>query len=323
MESKVDREDNFTDYLLILWKRRVFVAMATSIVVLLSLVAVGISKVAPAKYNPLPQKYRAIALVQIRDLYDVRASAGRKELAEYEYLAELAGVRTDIKVKNALITLLARSNPVIEELSEKTISGLSVVDSESARSILKKDFRKNIKVEPDELSRTITISYVSIYRGFSSLVVNTLVDILNERMLKVEREDYENRLSEIRGKLESLNLSEFGGEKVATGGSTAPTGGTGYDVVGDYSEIKAKTRSQYEQLLMNLVLLSKPLNIVEAADMNIEFVGESRLKIIIAGLAIGLFVSTFIAFVMEYIDRVRADAEKMRKIKSYLEAGKK
>lgn len=303
MESKADREDNFTDYLIILWKRRAFVALATSIVILLSLIVVGISKIAPAKYNPLPQKYRAIALVQIRDLYNVRASSGRKELVEYEYLAELAGVRTDIKVKNALITLLATSNPVIEELSEKTISGLGGADSESARNILKKDFRKNIKVEPDESSRTITISYVSIYRDFSSLVVNTLIDILNERILKVEREDYENRLSEIREKLESFNLSEFG--------------------VGDYSEVKSKTIGQYEQLLVNLALLNKPLNIVESADTNIEFVSGSSVKIIISGLAIGLFMSTFMAFVLEYIDRVRANSEKMAKIRAYLAAGNK
>ena len=323
MELKAERQDNFTDYVVILWKRRTLVIWITLTFTLFSVVLVGVSKIAPPALNPLPQRYRAIALVQIRDLFDFRTFAGGKESSNYEYLAELAGVRTNIKVKNALITLLAKSNPVLAELSEKTISSLDIPNTDSSKGRLKGDFKRNIKVEPDESSRTISISYVSIYPDFSSLVVNTLIDLLNERMLTLEREDYHERLQEIKRKIDEFPESRISDakrikdESISPGNMPIPNG------FGDYSEVMQKTIDQYDELLVSIAMLNEPLNIIESADTNIEFANGSSAKILIAGIAVGLFISTFIAFVVEYIDRIRADSDRMAKIRASLGAGKK
>lgn len=323
------------DYALVIWKRRYLVIILTVIAAIASLVVSTSSFFLPAEMSLMPNRYKATAMVQINETSSSSFFNEAVPSATLESLADLAGIRTKVKTKGSLLALLAKSGSALDELAEQLILEGKPKAKNISKAALRNDLFKNIEIKQNEATQTITVSYEGIEPEFSRQVANKLVEILDKRFTELDKNEsisqmkiLENKLNDMKkSTVEYENELKAFSEKYGAVNIEALTTTVSLEYARIQRELLVQTEilktlaQQYEFAKLNATFQEPTFRVIELAEIPNVKSGPSRIKFIAGAIAATLFVSLFLVFLLEYLERVKADPIEMEKIKKIMSKG--
>lgn len=320
----------FVDYGMILWKRRLlFLILTLSTAV--AAVIVSISSIfLPNNLALLPKKFKASAIVQVKTTTMLNQSEKFINSNTLDALAELANINTEAKEKYALLVLMLKNRLFLDEAA-KNIAEEKLKENKTGKANIENDFIENIEVKKDQDALSIIINYESVDEEHSLKVVNSILDLLNERLDEFEQNDSKRKLEILNYKMQQVNNSIYMIEKELKDYLTknAVNSMEKIDGLADFEYERMKQRLYIQYDINNTLtrqyefeklksLRKEPLfEVIEKPKILNVKSGLSKLKFVLSSVIGSIFFTIVLISVLEYLNRVKSDPIEMGKIKNY------
>jgi len=323
--SNSDEEISLIDLFAILWRRKIMIISITLIAAVGVVVFSVISIVLPPEISPLPNEYTSEVLM----LIDNKSSGGGLS-SRMSGMASLAGFSMQVSSSfSNLVVFLIETNLILDTIVDEFNLIERYKIEKHPRAASRRALKKLLLASYSEKSGVLTISFTDIDPVFARDVVSFCTDFLLNYFdklgldkNKIEKENLELnitntfdeiiKLEEEMHKLEQsvANASFYGRVPVIT-----------MDLNRISTELSAK-RQVYTQLKVQLELLKVEMSsetplfqILEMPEVPDLKSGPSRAILCIIVTFIAGFFSVFLAFLQNYISKIRKDPEAMAKLR--------
>ena len=330
--QKQNDEISLIDLFAVLWRRRIMIIIITLVGVIGSVAFSVFSLLLPPEKSPLPNQYTPAALVLINDKSSSPSSSLSSMLnnSNMSGLASLAGINiSGTQTLSELVLFLMTTNSLLDSVVDEFDLITRYKIEKYFRAQSRKELKKNLLAERDELSGVITISFTDIDPEFARNVVDFTVKFLENRFgeldldkNKIERDNLETNIKNtfeeiLRLEDESRKL----GQSVAFGAAPGGFPAIATEMARLEMELEAK-RQVYIQLMVQNELIrvsmaseTPAFQVLEMAEIPDQKSGPSRgLICIIVTFAFG-FLAVFLAFALNAIENIKNDPESMTKLR--------
>ena len=386
------------DLIAVLWKRK-WMIIGITFAAAVGVVGFSIaSLVLPPEESPLPNYFKPEAMVLVTGDQNT-PSFGQAASGQLGDLAALAGISAGGGGSyGQLVVELSKSRSILDRVGEELNVAERIEDKEFLQTKIRRMLREGSTVEHDGSTGLVTFAYQSTDREFATEVVNTMVELVNERFRTIggnraitRRDLLEEKIAEVESRVAELEaqITDFtrrhGVIDIQT--TTQEQAQTMANLRSDlilkemeiqtYSEfariddpvlrrLRAERNNlqellrnmeqgsaefegllpsqqeipelafEYERLRRNLEVQAQIyrnlaselelaklnaegqepiLQILELAEVPEMKAGPSRGQLSIIVTVTAFFLSVFLAFVLQYVERVREDDEEMAKLR--------
>ena len=335
MENKIndiDDEISLLDLLAVLLKYKLLIILITVGGMAAAIVISVISLKQDPEHSILPNMYTSSANMLINDSKSPGSSlSSALSKSGLSGLADLAGISSKSGATySALAVYLASSNPLFDAIVDNfnVLSKPIFKKSKFPKSDSRKYLEKKFKAEIDKDSSVFTLSFTDIDPVFAQSVVNFAVDWLERRFdelgidkNKIQKENLEKNIAlsyeEIR-KLERelnsvANSVGFGGNAWNLPSISLTTTKLQLELEAQ-QQVYKQLKTQYELLKIEMQSETPVFQIIERPEAPDKKSRPSRGQLCIIVTFAALFLSVFIAFLLNSLANIRNDAEAMEKL---------
>jgi len=330
--EKTDSDDevSLVDLFAVLWRRKKMILAITLTaaagVVLLSVISLAL----PPEISPLPNLYTPKSLMLINDKSSSASSNLSSVINNMGGLASLMGVNASATATTSELAMyLVTTNSFLDSVVDRfnLIERFEIKKYPRANS--RKELKKILLAEYDELSGVLSISYTDIDPVFARDVVNYSTTLLGQRFddlgldkNKIEKENLEINIANTFQQI--MNLEEES-RRLAQSTASGLSYGMFPAITIDLNRIQLELEAQkqvYTQLLVQYELLkvtmsseSPVFQIFEMAEAPDQKSKPGRgLICIIVTFAAG-FLSVFLAFALNAVSNIKKDPQAMAKFR--------
>jgi uncharacterized protein involved in exopolysaccharide biosynthesis len=339
------------DILAVFAKRKKFIIIATVISIACILGYLYYSKYAPvdAFFNVLPDKYQPKVKVRLQEEAG-GVGGSNMPTSGLGALAGLAGAAQGKNLNVGLAQELIESNTLVDQIVEEFDFVERYQFEEFPRSQARKQYRDNLDTQYDEESGILTISYLDTDSKLAADIVNRSVELLEKRFRELTMQRISNKKEFLQERLEQVNkdLKEAQNELIdfqidqgiveaiprresttntlaieLTFSSFLPRKERNkiqlqyMDLYRDYAILEGVYNllmQQYEQAKIEEMDESKTFQVLETGEVLEKKSKPWRSLIVVLGTAVAFFIIVFIAFFMEYFERVKHDPIESKKL---------
>lgn len=335
MENKIndiDDEISLLDLAAVLLKYKLLIILITFGGMAAAIVISVISLKQDPEHSILPNMYTSSANMLINDSKSPGSSlSSALSKSGLSGLADLAGISSKSGATySALAVYLASSNPLFDAIVDNfnVLSKPIFKKSKFPKSDSRKYLEKKFKAEIDKDSSVFTLSFTDIDPVFAQSVVNFAVDWLERRFdelgidkNKIQKENLEKNIAlsyeEIR-KLERelnsvANSVGFGGNAWNLPSISLTTTKLQLELEAQ-QQVYKQLKTQYELLKIEMQSETPVFQIIERPEAPDKKSRPSRGQLCIIVTFAALFLSVFIAFLLNSLANIRNDAEAMEKL---------
>ena len=335
MENKIndiDDEISLLDLAAVLLKYKLLIILITFGGMAAAIVISVISLKQDPEHSILPNMYTSSANMLINDSKSPGSSlSSALSKSGLSGLADLAGISSKSGATySALAVYLASSNPLFDAIVDNfnVLSKPIFKKSKFPKSDSRKYLEKKFKAEIDKDSSVFTLSFTDIDPVFAQSVVNFAVDWLERRFdelgidkNKIQKENLEKNIAlsyeEIR-KLERelnsvANSVGFGGNAWNLPSISLTTTKLQLELEAQ-QQVYKQLKTQYELLKIEMQSETPVFQIIERPEAPDKKSRPSRGQLCIIVTFAALFLSVFIAFLLNALANIRNDAEAMEKL---------
>ena len=329
-EQKSDDEISLIDLFAVLWQRKAMIIIITMLAASLAVIFSLLSLRMPSEKSFAPDVYTPKALMLIDDKSS--GSSLSNMLNNLGGLASLAGINMAGSSSNSALALyLIETNSFLDSVVDEfnLIDRYQIKINKSPRAVSRKELKKILKAEFDEISGVLSISFTDRDPVFAKKVVDYCTEYMERRFIElgldknlIEKENLEFNIANtfqeiIKLEEESRNLEQSVVSASPFGRLPAIT--TDLNRINleldAYRQIYTQLRVQYEILKVTIASETPIFQILEIAEVPDQKSGPSRgLICIIVTFAAG-FLSVFLAFALNAISNIKKDPEAMAKLR--------
>jgi uncharacterized protein involved in exopolysaccharide biosynthesis len=328
--EKNDSEDEISliDLFAVLWRRKAMIITITVVATIGAVLFSIISMTLPPEDSYLPNVYTPEAIL----LIDNRSSSGglSSMLGNMGSLASLAGLSIPADSNySQLAVFLVETNSFLDAVTDEfdLIKRLKIKKFPRAES--RKQLKKLLIAESDNISGTLSISFTDIDPEFASNVVNFSVAYLEKRFMElgldknsIEKENLELNIANTYQEILKLEEDSRRLERsVAFGTSYNNLPAITIEMNRLMLELEAQKqiytqlKVQYELNRIKISSESPIFQVLEYAEIPDKKSGPSRgLLCVIVFLAAG-FLSVFLAFILNAVSNIKNDPQAMAKLR--------
>ncbi len=330
--NDIDDEISLLDLAAVLLKYKLLIILITVGGMAAAIVISVISLKQDPEHSILPNMYTSSANMLINDSKSPGSSlSSALSKSGLSGLADLAGISSKSGATySALAVYLASSNPLFDAIVDNfnVLSKPIFKKSKFPKSDSRKYLEKKFKAEIDKDSSVFTLSFTDIDPVFAQSVVNFAVDWLERRFdelgidkNKIQKENLEKNIAlsyeEIR-KLERelnsvANSVGFGGNAWNLPSISLTTTKLQLELEAQ-QQVYKQLKTQYELLKIEMQSETPVFQIIERPEAPDKKSRPSRGQLCIIVTFAALFLSVFIAFLLNALANIRNDAEAMEKL---------
>lgn len=330
--NDIDDEISLLDLAAVLLKYKLLIILITFGGMAAAIVISVISLKQEPEHSILPNMYTSSANMLINDSKSPGSSlSSALSKSGLSGLADLAGISSKSGATySALAVYLASSNPLFDAIVDNfnVLSKPIFKKSKFPKSDSRKYLEKKFKAEIDKDSGVFTLSFTDIDPIFAQSVVNFAVDWLERRFdelgidkNKIQKENLEKNIAlnyeEIR-KLERelntvANSVDFGGNAWNLPSISLTTTKLQLELEAQ-QQVYKQLKTQYELLKIEMQSETPVFQIIERPEAPDKKSRPSRGQLCIIVTFAALFLSVFIAFLLNSLANIRNDAEAMEKL---------
>ncbi len=325
-----DEEISLLDLFAVLLKyKKMIIAVTLSGMLLAVIISIISLKMKPEK-SFLPNVYTSSANMIINDskssggsLMSALTSSGLGSIAGLAGISSSAG-----STYSSLALYLTTSNPFLDAIVQNfNILGRKEFEkSKFPKSDSREFIKKNLTSSIDSDSGVFTISYKDIDPVFARDVVNFAVDWLSARFdelgvdqNKIKKENLEKNMELSFQEIQRLqNQTNHVASSVSNGNYIPSIALTTTKIQMELTaqqEVYKQLKTQYELLRVQMQSESPVFQIIERPEVADKKSGPSRGKLCIIITFASVFISIFLAFLLNAITNIKNDPEAMGKLK--------
>lgn len=327
-ENKKEDEISLIDLFAVLWNRKWLIIGTTFFAAVFSVVISVLSLKLPPEKSFMPNKYTPYAQMLITE--DSSGSSAASMLGSLGGLVSMAGMNVGSGSTNsALAGYLVNSNTIQDAVINKFnfIEEWEIEKSPIANS--RKALKEKLHSGFDEDTGVFTVSFEDKDPVLAQSVVNYVVDLLEQRFTelgvdknKLQKQNLEENINntyahilDLQKQIRDLELSVAN----VYSPTSAPSIMTDTTMVKMeltvQEEIYKNLKSQYEMLKVTMASEQPVFQILEYAEVPDKKSGPSRGKLCIIITFAGVFLSVFLAFLLNALSNIKNDPEVVSKFK--------
>lgn len=329
--KSAEDEISLIDLFAVLWRYKLLIIVFTGVAAIFSLIYSLVSLRLPPEKSFLPNVYTPKAHMLINDPNS--ESGGLSSLINSSELGSLAGLAgfsaKSGKSYGELAVYLTGSNSFLDALIEE----FDFVNRYKIEKFKKTDTRiavlKNLSAKIDDKTGVFTLSFTDIDPVFAQRVVNFAVDHLENRFIemgldknKLEKANLEQNIQNTYTEIVRLrNKSKRLEESVSGGFASQKIPSIMLEInmlkleLDAQETVYTQLKTQYEILKIKLASETPVFQILERAEVPDKKSKPSRTKLCIIVTLASIFISVFIAFLLNAVSNIKNDVDVMAKLK--------
>ena len=319
-ENNNAEEISLLDLVVVLWHWKWLIIGLTGVfsVAVFSYVLIG-KRMEPEK-SFMPDVYTSTAFMRIQSNTDGSAGA-LASMLQQSGLGNLAGSsgRSGGDNIQQLALYIAGSNSFLDTIAEE----LHIAEKYKIKTFIKTERRKIVKgllkVKMDDKNGVFSLAATHIDPAFAQQAVLVAVDYYEKRFAELgldkkvlEKENLEKSLEQSFNEIKRLEQEAVALEyKIAQSGGMQGVAFTMEQIKREISiqeKIYGQFKAQYELLKVEMASETPVFQILDMPEVPEKKSGPSRAKICIIAFAAGLFLSIFLAFLLNALQEIRRDA---------------
>lgn len=313
-------EISLLDLAAVLWRWKWLIIRLTGGISVVVLSAVLISKLLSPEKSFLPDVYTSTAFMRIQEK-GATSNGSLSALLQQGGLGSLVGLSSAGSGRNSfqqLALYIAGSNSFLDTIADE----LHIVEKYKIKKFIKTKSRQIVKgllkAKMDEKSGVFSLAATSIDPVFAQEAVSVAVDYYEKRFAELgldkkvrEKENLEKNMEQSFNEIKRLEQEASALEyKIAQSGGMRGVALTMEQIKREITiqeKIYGQLKAQYELLKVEMASETPVFQILDMPEVPEKKSGPSRAKICIIAFAAGLFLSIFLAFLLNALQEIRND----------------
>lgn len=326
-QNTTDDEISLIDLFAVLLHYKLLIIITTVAAMIFAVTISVISLKLPAEKSFLPNEYTPKALLLIND------TTGGGVSSSMSSLASLAGINLSSSgggiSYSSLATYLAGTDSFLDSIVDEFNLINKWKIEKHVRAESRKVLKKKLVASFDEDSGVFSISFTDIDPNFACEVVEYAVSYMEKRFRElgvdkneIKKENLEKNITSTYSEIERLRSQIMNLETEAQGYSGFNIPSITMETTRIEMEITAQTevykqmKTQYELLKVEMQSETPILQVLEHASVPDQKSGPSRGTLCIIITFAAVFISVFLAFLLNALKNIRNDPEAMAKLRS-------
>lgn len=312
-------EISLLDLAAVVWRWKWLIIGLTGVISVAVFSYTLIGKKMDPKKSFMPDVYTSTAFMRIQS--NTGGSAGAlTSMLQQSGLGNLAGLsgRSGGDNIQQLALYIAGSNSFLDTIADE----LHIVEKYKIKKFIKTESRQIVKgllkAKMDEKSGVFSLAATSIDPVFAQEAVSVAVDYYEKRFAELgldkkvrEKENLEKNMEQSFNEIKRLEQEASALEyKIAQSGGMRGVALTMEQIKREITiqeKIYGQLKAQYELLKVEMASETPVFQILDMPEVPEKKSGPSRAKICIIAFAAGLFLSIFLAFLLNALQEIRND----------------